>query len=235
MTKKAPEPPRPAPPERALEDVPPEMQEAIRAKLTRAADPQAAAFRGPLVVGAGELVAAATGIPTTSAEMAEIKRYARYDSIRAYRRAVDRLIHWALVGKLAPRAALDIAQTVKIGAEMLMSEHVLHAGGRVDQAPPHVDGIDGGAELPTVAPRPDPEVRIGRRVGIAPNGAPVDETTVELRSDNAELAVARPDLIGPALAELLRRRFASADGETRDRIAQALGMRAEDIETLLNG
>jgi len=220
---------------RAVEDVPPEMQEAIRARLTRAADPQAAAFRGPLVVGAGEIVAATTGMPTTSAEMAEIKRQARYDSIRAYRRAVDRLIHWALVGKIAPRAALDIAQTVKIGAEMLMSEHVLHAGGRVDQAPPHVDGIDGGAELPVIAPKPDPEVKIERRVGIAPNGAPVDETTVALRSENAELAVARPDIIGPALAELLRRRLAEADGETRDRIAQALGMRSEDIDTLLNG
>jgi len=220
---------------RAVEDVPPEMQEAIRTKLTAAATPQAGVFKGPLVVGAGEVVAAATGIPTTSTQMADIKRFARYDSIRAYRRAVDRLIHWALVGKISPRAALDIAQTVKIGAEMLMSEHVLHAGGRVDQAPPHADGIDGGAELPLAAPRPDPEVRIERRVGIAPNGAPVDETSIALRSENAELAAARPDIIGPALAELLRRRLADADAETRDRIAQALGMRAEDIDTLLNG
>jgi hypothetical protein len=234
MTKKN-EPTRPKIPERALEDVPPEMQEAIRARLTRTADPQASAFRGPLVVGAGEVVAAATGLPTTSAEMAEIKRHARYDSIRAYRRAVDKLIHWALVGKIAPRAALDIAQTVKIGAEMLMSEHVLHAGGRVDQAPPHADGIDGGADLPVAAPRPDPEVRVERRVGIAPNGAPVDETSISLRSENAALATARPDIIGPALAELLRRRLTEADDETRDRIAQALGMRGEDINTLLNG
>jgi hypothetical protein len=78
-------------------------------------------------------------------------------------------------------------------------------------------------------------VRIERRVGIAPNGAPVDETSIALRSENAELAAARPDIIGPALAELLRRRLADADAETRDRIAQALGMRAEDIDTLLNG
>lgn len=133
----------------------------------------------------------------TRRERKAIQADARFASIRAYRRALDQVIAWALLGKMNTRAAQEMAQTIRTASELLMSEHILTASGKMDIEPEHMDGDHGGAPiLPTDAPDYI-ETTVERRTGIGPKGDPIDETTVTARGGH-KLARGTP-LTGPPL------------------------------------
>lgn len=114
----------------------------------------------------------------TRRERKALEADAKFVSLRAYRRALDQVIAWALLGKLSTRSAQELAQTIRIASELMMSEHILTASGKADVEPEHLDGEHGGAP---VLPKDAPdyvETTVERRTGIGPRGEPIDETIV---------------------------------------------------------
>lgn len=133
----------------------------------------------------------------TRAELGEdLKRAIRLDSVRAYRRQIDTLVRWVMLGRMGPKDALAAAQVVKTAAELLMTEKVIHAAGQTDEAPPHILGADGGAELYTEAPEPVREVEVTRTTGTDAKGNPIDMTTATVRGGR-QVAAETPLLSGP--------------------------------------
>lgn len=122
---------------------------------------------------------------------------AKFASLRAYRRALDQVIAWALLGKISTRAAQELAQTVRVASELYMSEHILTATGKVDLEPEHIDGAEGGVPI---LPRHAPayvETTVERTTGIGPKGDPIDITVVTAKG-GPSLARNTP-MVGPDL------------------------------------
>ena len=141
-------------------------EERIAERIERLATPRAPLANTPLV---GEL---------TRRERKALEAEAKFSSLRAYRRALDQVIAWALLGKMGTKQAQEIATTIRIASEVLMSEHILTATGRADVEPAHMDGDHGGAPImPTAAPD-HVTASVERRVGIGQDGNPIDETRV---------------------------------------------------------
>lgn len=140
-------------------------------------------------------------VPTslTRRERKALEADAKFVSLRAYRRALDQVIAWALLGKMSTRAAQELAQTIRIASELMMSEHILTASGRGDIEPEHLDGEHGGAPvMPTEAPEYI-ETTVERRTGVGPRGEPIDETVVTARG--SKKLASGTALTGPALAD----------------------------------
>lgn len=120
----------------------------------------------------------------------------RLDSIRAYRRQIDTAIRWAQLGRMAPKDALALAQVIKTGAELLMTENVMAAAGASDAAPAHPLGVDGGGAVQLEAPEPPQQVEVTREMGRDAKGNPVNVQKVTIIGGPG-LAKQVPMLAGP--------------------------------------
>ncbi len=120
------------------------------------------------------------GMPTKEQILTDVHSNDRMASIRAYRRLNDRVVQWAMLGRIAPRDAKALADMIKNSAEMMMAERLLAAQGIEDTETPHVLGHDGGIELPTEF-IPHQEIVVRREKGVGPDGNLIDKTVIERR------------------------------------------------------
>ena len=104
-----------------------------------------------------------------------------FNSIRAYRRFVDRVANECYTGRRDFADATRAAAIAKVGAELLMVEMTLTAQGGLDMEPiEHPHGDTGGLALG------NPGIYVERtdseKDGISAKGTPVSETKTQTRA-----------------------------------------------------
>lgn len=133
------------------------------------------------------------------------QREMRLTSVRAYRRLVDRALHWTLLGRTNTAFLKEIVVAAREGASLLMTEKLLDAKGLTDDEPVHLKGPDGGAVLPSQPPKEPRKVMVERTVGTGANGTPTDMTTVTIEGGEelaGEVAALSGGISEPAQAAL---------------------------------
>lgn len=100
-------------------------------------------------------------------------------SVRGYRRLIDQIIAQVMSGQLSAAEGTRRVSIVKAGAELLMSENLLHANGASDEEILHPLGDDGGEVIdPTEKPKVAGTKTVNTKRGYSPKGE-VAETTIK--------------------------------------------------------
>jgi len=123
---------------------------------------------------------------------------ARITSIRAYRRILDRALHWTLLGRISTGQLREIVVAAKEGASLLMTEKILAAKGLIDDEPAHQAGPDGGVTLPAEPPTEPRRVTVERTTGVGATGELIDTTTVTIEG-GPDLAAEVPAIGGNSM------------------------------------
>ena len=123
-------------------------------------------------------------------------------SIRGYRRLIDQTIRQVLDGKLSAREGAIRVNLFKAGADLLLSENLLHAAGAVDQeAQLHELGENGGVEIDFAeSPKVAGVKTVHTKQGFSPKGQTC-ETTVKAVYEVPHDATGVPALKAPVYEE----------------------------------
>lgn len=105
----------------------------------------------------------------------------RFRSVRAYRRALDKVLREALAGHRPMEDVQKIAAACKAGSELFMAEQLLARAGGDLEAGEHPMGEDGGVDLPHRAQN-FRRKKITVKSGVNKHGARVDEKSVQIET-----------------------------------------------------
>lgn len=104
----------------------------------------------------------------------------RIRSVRGYRRLADRIIVMATKGKMNPKDAAALVNSIKASTEMFMAETMLSRAGQDHENQKHQAGEDGG--LVKLRPSAYRRKKVKAETGLDRFGARVDKTSVEIET-----------------------------------------------------
>lgn len=105
----------------------------------------------------------------------------RFRSVRAYRRALDKVLREALAGQRPMEDVQKAAAACKAGSELFMAEQLLARAGGDVEAGEHPMGEDGGVALPHRA-KNFRRKKVTVKTGINKHGARIDEKSVQIET-----------------------------------------------------
>lgn len=114
-----------------------------------------------------------------------MKKRARINSLRRYRRLIDQVTIEAIEGKRPMSDVAKVAAAFKASGEIFLAEGQLARSGLDIEVSDHQAGIDGGGE--DIESRAFVEKRLSFKKGISPKGTEIDETKVEVTGEESQV------------------------------------------------